>query len=403
MRYISIGKSLTTARRTICHQEGNGILAEIQFHDKNSFLIEVIIPYYEKLGLNSRPSSFDEFAQTELPSLPSKDQTKINIYHRLEEDYHTNSRKYQDFLGRGSLNIQDQSQISNYVSQKYNQDDQLINHECLAVKHVKISCPFPFNEMGAIALVDVPGLGDFRLGDESLVIEALGQEVDFILFIYKPSKDRGNFKQSDTDLYDLAQKALNDLPKRSIFVLNVDKNGENKGNCESLKRDIDSGKVEMPVLGCVIADCSSPDEANSKVLQAVLDNLRSNVTELDRSFTREKIEDIKKSLSELHQQLQLAQDALPQIDENEISEEYDDLFDEFWEKITNEMTELQKRFIQNRDSPDENLKTQIETVFQECRQSIQMPEEQEVERRRNKLDSYSIIYSEYFRNYRQSI
>ena len=390
------GKACTAARSTICHQEGNGILAEIQFHDKNSFLIEVIIPYYEKLGLNSRPSSFDEFAHTELPSLPSKDQTKINIYHRLEEDYHTNARKYQDFLGRGSLNIQDQSQISNYVSQKYNQDDQLINHQCLAVKHVKISCPFPFNEMGAIALVDVPGLGDFRLGDESLVIEALGQEVDFILFIYKPSKDRGNFKQSDTDLYDLAKKALNDLPKRSIFVLNVDKNGENKGNCESLKRDIDSGKVEMPVLGCVIADCSSPDEANSKVLQAVLDNLRSNVTELDRSFTREKIEDIEKSLSELHQQLQLAQDALPQIDETEISEEYDDLFEEFWEKITNEMTELEERLIQNRDLPDENLKTQIETVFQECRQSIQMPEDKEVKKLRNKEDkSYDIAYRKY--------
>ncbi|MEA5537837.1 dynamin family protein [Limnoraphis robusta Tam1] len=390
------GKACTAARSTICHQEGNGILAEIQFHDKNSFLIEVIIPYYEKLGLNSRPSSFDEFAQTELPSLPSKDQTKINIYHRLEEDYHTNARKYQDFLGRGSLNIQDQSQISNYVSQKYNQDDQLINHQCLAVKHVKISCPFPVNEMGAIALVDVPGLGDFRLGDESLVIEALGQEVDFILFIYKPSKDRGNFKQSDTDLYDLAKKALNDLPKRSIFVLNVDKNGENKGNCESLKRDIDSGKVEMPVLSCVIADCSSPDEANSKVLQAVLDNLRSNVTELDRSFTREKIEDIEKSLSELHQQLQLAQDALPKIDGEIIKEKkYDDLFKEFWEKITNEMTELQERLIQNRDLPDENLKTQIETVFQVCRQKIEIPKVEEVKRRIRTLGYSETAYSEY--------
>lgn len=146
----------------------------------------------------------------------------------------------------------------------------------MAVKHVKISCPFPLDEIGAIALVDVPGLGDFRLGDESLVIEALGQEVDFILFIRKPSKDRANFEQNDTQLYDLANKALNDLPSRSIFVLNSDRNGENQASCRSLKRDIDSGTVEMPVLDCVIADCSSPDEANTQVLQTVLDNLRSN-------------------------------------------------------------------------------------------------------------------------------
>jgi hypothetical protein len=40
----------------------------------------------------------------------------------------------------------------------------------------------------------------------------------------------------------------------------------------------------MPVLECTLADCSSPEEANSKVLQVVLDNLRSNITELDKNY-----------------------------------------------------------------------------------------------------------------------
>ncbi|MEY3063341.1 MAG: hypothetical protein RLZZ532_133, partial [Cyanobacteriota bacterium] len=50
-----------------------------------------------------------------------------------------------------------------------------------------------------------------------------------------------------------------------------------------MKQDINSENVKMPVLDCVIADCSSPEDANNKVLQAVLDNLRSNVTQLDRN------------------------------------------------------------------------------------------------------------------------
>ncbi len=398
------GKACTAARSTICHQEGDITTAEIQFHDKESFLREVIVPYYQKLELAPVPSSFEAFANTEIPSLRKEaDQTQINIYNRLKDDYHVNAKQYQEYLGRGYLSIGDKSKISNYVAQKYDADSQLINYECLAVKHVKISCSFPQDEVGAIALVDVPGLGDFRLGDESLVIEALGQEVDFILFMRKPSKDRANFEQSDTQLYDLANKALNDLPSRSIFVLNVDKNRENEDGCRSLKRDLDSATVKMPVLGCTIADCSSPEEANTKVLQAVLDNLRSNVTELDRNYATRKIADLQESMSELYQQLELAKEALPEIDDDEISDKYDDLFDDFWNTIANEMTELQKELIGSRDDPDENLKKQIDIVLEECRKNVEMPSDREIEKRRNKSNSYAIAYSECLEELRTSL
>jgi hypothetical protein len=201
----------------------------------------------------------------------------------------------------------------------------------------------------------------------------------------------------------LANKALNDLPSRSIFVLNVDRNGENHVSCRSLKQDIDSEKVKMPVLDCVIADCSSPGDANNKVLQAVLDNLRSNVTELDRNYTQQKIADLQSSLTELNRQLQLAQATLPNIDQNEIGDQYDDLFDEFWNTITDEMTALQKELIKTRENPDENLKNQIETVLQDCRQNVEMPKIEEVEKRRNRLDSYASTYSEYLIEMRTSL
>ena len=45
------GKACTAARSTIRHQPGNLTTAEIQFHDRDSFLQEIIIPYYKKLGL----------------------------------------------------------------------------------------------------------------------------------------------------------------------------------------------------------------------------------------------------------------------------------------------------------------------------------------------------------------
>jgi GTPase Era involved in 16S rRNA processing len=400
----SSGKACTAARSTILHKEGSITTAEIEFHDKHSFLKEVIIPYYEKLHLTPKPPSFEAFAVRDLPDLPTNsDQTQINIYQRLKDDYHSNAKKYQEYLGKGSLTVQEQSQISNYVAQKYDEDYKLINHECLAVKKVKITCPFPSHEIGSIALVDVPGLGDFRLGDESLVIEALGQEVDFILFVLKPSKDRANFQQSDTELYNLANKALNNLSARSIFVLNADSNGENQENCRLSKADLDSKTIKIPVLDCVIADCSSPEEANSKVLQTVLDNLRENVTELDRSYTQEKIRDLEASLTTLKEQLKIAQEAFPTIDDDKIQEKYEDLFEDFWGKIANELTKLQDRLIANKDRPDENLKSQIDTVIEDCEQNVTLPSLESIEYRRNKLGSYDSTYAEYQRELRTDL
>ena len=397
------GKACTAARSKISHQDGRSTEARIEFHSHDSFLREVILPYYDKLGLDPKPSSFEVFASSPLPSLPSEDDhTQTNIYNRLKNDYHRHTDQYRDYLGRDPLRVQDESQISSYVAQNY-QDNQLVNYQCLAVKSVEIACSFPFDEIGAIALIDVPGLGDFRLGDESLVIEALGQEVDFILFIYKPSKDRANFEQRDTQLYNLASQALNNLSRRSIFVLNADSNGQNQDSCRSLKQDLDSNAVRMPVLESVIADCSSPEEANTQVLETVLNQLRTNITELDQAYAQEKITSLDSSLQALKGDLEAAQSILPEIDSDEISEKIDEKFEEFWETITNELEELNKELIKNRDTPDENLRTQIEQVIRDCREDVKFPTLNEIERLRNKKGAYADTYTEYLQDLRTSL
>lgn len=388
------GKACTAARSTIFHSEENSTTAQIQFHSKESFLKEVILPYYEKLELSPEPESVEEFIHTQLPKLPQRsDQTKVNIYNRLKNDYHANATRYIDWLGRANLEIQDRSKISNYVAQKYDEDNNLINCECLAVKYVKIYCSFPFHEVGSISLVDVPGLGDFKLGDESLIVESLAQEVDFILFIRKPSKDRANFEQNDTELYKLANEALNDLPNRSIMVLNADSNGDNYKNCKSFKRDIDKGKVEIPVLDCIIADCSSSEASNNKVLQAVLRHLSSKVTELDRRYTKTQIESLEKMIQEVKQQIELCQKATTYADKIEDEEDiYDDLFEDFWDRITNHFEQLKNRLIENRDQQDNNLQQTIDTVFEQCQNHVEILDVESINKLRNKVGSYSTAY-----------
>jgi hypothetical protein len=159
----------------------------------------------------------------------------------------------------------------------------------------------------------------------------------------------------------------------------------------------------MPVLDCVIADCSFPEEANNKVLQAVLDNLRSNVTQLDRNYTQQKIADLQASLKELKQQLQLAQAALPNIDKNKIYSQYNRLFKEFWDTITNEMTNLQNDLKDERNIPDKNLKNKIDMVLDDCRTNVEMPSLPEVERLHKNLGGIGSTYEKYLQKLRTNL
>jgi hypothetical protein len=185
--------------------------------------------------------------------------------------------------------------------------------------------------------------------------------------------------------------------------LNADSNGQNQDSCRSLKQDLDSNAVRMPVLESVIADCSSPEEANTQVLETVLNHLRTNVTELDKAYAREKITSLESSLQSLQSDLEAAQSILPEIDSDEISEKYDEKFEEFWTTITNGLEKLNQDLIKNRDTPDENLKNKIQQVIASCHEDVKFPSLNEIEKLRNEKGAYADTYTAYLQDLRTSL
>ncbi|NES06606.1 MAG: hypothetical protein F6K22_29590, partial [Okeania sp. SIO2F4] len=75
---------------------------------------------------------------------------------------------------------------------------------------MEIFCRFPQVGVKKLALVDMPGLGDTRLGDTERMIKALAEDIDFILLIRRPGKKgTGDFlRKEDVNLYDVASQAL---------------------------------------------------------------------------------------------------------------------------------------------------------------------------------------------------
>ncbi len=272
------GAACTAVRSLVTNREGS-VEVKVVFHSEKTFREEVIHPYYQEFQLGSLPQNLDEFEHDILPvevpggatvsggSAEPGGATAQSIYKRLRDDYHPNLPHYRHLLSLES-DLQERSipvdEVPSYVShQERNKRGELTSFNHLAVREVKIFCPFGNTDVGKVALVDIPGLGDSKLGDEEIMLETLGKTVDVVMFLVRPDRMRYLWSELETKLYDTAAKALNNLSGRAFMVLNS-LSTDNLKACEALKETL-----TMKVVSCQIADCSNPEDAN-RVFDEVL-------------------------------------------------------------------------------------------------------------------------------------
>jgi energy-coupling factor transporter ATP-binding protein EcfA2 len=365
------GGACTAVRSTIYHQEGQ-TYAEVTIHSEDSFLKEVISPYYEKLNLGFPPTSLDDFANP-LPPLPSDNATKNSMYDHLQKDYHQNLRRYQHFLNPGlprKMPPIPREDISQYVTQQRNEKGDLISFNHLVVRQVEIFCPFNNSDVGKIAFVDVPGLGDTKLGDETLMLETLGKEVDLVLFVRRPDSLRYGWQKQDTDLYETAAEALPDLASRSFMVLNLVTGEDNSAGCKQHQDTINDKHIN--VVECVTANCANGEEAH-QVLDRVLDYLTFKITALDNpyaSLCQQKLIELQKAVgAELNKaQMAFGEENIDYY--NDIEELFSKLFGNdnkgWWKDVALSLQKLRYRLWSNRQNPDNNLQLGVAAAIEAC-------------------------------------
>ena len=229
-------QACTGVRSIICHHPTDSY-AEITFYSEQELLHEVIAPYYHSPNLGSPPVSLDQFAGTSLPQSPSNSAVDSAKYSHLLK-YKNFIQAYRPLLKVGTSQRIPLKDIRQYVAQD-TLDGKRDLHNYLAVREVKIYCKFPYEDVGRIALLDMPGLGDTGLGDEECLIKSLGKDIDLALFVRLPKSTGDHWQDVDVSLYDKAQQALKDLlPLRrwSYMVINrtiSGNKGDNTRNCES--------------------------------------------------------------------------------------------------------------------------------------------------------------------------
>lgn len=368
----------TSVAFTIVNGSGD---STIFFHTEQSFLTEVIHPYYRELSLGKEPETLVDF-QNSLAPFSSDSPTKNGKYNYLKS-YHKYLDSYRNLLGSDPLKISNNEilTIREYVAHTDIKGKEV--YKSMAVRKATIVYEFPDQDVGKIALVDTPGLDDTGVGHIEKLTEILEHDVDVTLLIWLPEVQRGNFRKEDYELYEVAQKALGKklpLKRWSFFILNqLDPGkGDNRENCEYIASHLSETPIEV-VGKPIIINCLDPQLTKTEVLDRVLEYLCKEINNLDKDYSRF----CQSEIDKIQQDIEAELTKLSRIffkDNNISNKEFRRLFKEIWEQLIPKLENLVKDFRIKSENTQENVfKSQVEQAIQDCLRDKGIPDEEKID------------------------
>ena len=354
--------------------------ANVNFLTEERFIDENIAPYLVELQKCKpelfTPMSIAEFKDFILPQpgtfkATPEDVTQMNLHLQHLKDLQEHLPQYQEYLGKPPLRIS-RGQIREYVAQD-NTKGERVYFKHMAVDSVEIFCKFPNSDVGALRLIDLPGLGDTRIGDVDRVVRALRDQVDLVFFLSKPSNAGAGWQDNEVYLYSQARRALGEklpIERWAFWVFNHDSRtgADNRTQCELLKNSMRAAQIS--VSDTVIVDCTNTEEVSEKLIDKALEHLASNIERNDREYA----ENIQASLISTMQKFReiLSEAQMILRDDSSFDDRdsgvFDGLFDYVWDEICEELqayVEEDSVLRRNRENPCLPLQERIETVLDE--------------------------------------
>ncbi|MEM9924105.1 MAG: dynamin family protein [Cyanobacteria bacterium P01_D01_bin.50] len=382
-------------------------VAKVHFYSQNEFSKEVLNPYYETLGLSTKPITVEEFARTPVPSLSiDKKDNEIDKarYGHLRKDYYYNIPKYRHFLESPTIEITE-SEIPQYVTQDATDEsgNKILNY--LAVKEVEISCSFPHEDIGQISLFDLPSLGDTNLIEAERLIKIISQEADFILFVRRPEVN-AVWEAEHLKLYQIVRDALSNFPlsKCSFMILNRSQHGVEGGDngyrCQKLQAELKETPIR--VAKCIVADCSNSQETFTEVLDPILDYLVENVESIEGEYGHSYQKQLDTLCQNISVELDKATVALARYGDRDLL--FEQLFEQFWCKLTNDLENLLAQLKEDRHSLDREFEERVQNTIQRCRMDTGIPKTRdEIAERCHIFGSYDTAYNEFLHEIRTNL
>ena len=188
------GTALTATRSIIRHS--SQVAARVCYYSEQEFMNTVIKPYYEELDLGQVPRTLSLF-QRKRPQYSSDKSERSAEFRQLIENYYDHIDDYKEYIYeyQGECeHIPNLDDVTNFVAY-YNPVTNQRYYEPLAVKEVQIDHPYRYPDVGKIAFIDMPGLGELKVGIEARLVNTLGEEADIVLIIRRPDSRGDDWKR----------------------------------------------------------------------------------------------------------------------------------------------------------------------------------------------------------------
>ncbi len=359
------GLPVTAVRSQIFHSQQSR--ATLQLHNYESFRRDVLQPYHEALDLPEAPQTLEQFASYQYPRSDadlseSKQQqsTAIPILRRLKE-MQAALPSYRDDL-TGATKVVGLDHLRQYVAYPTADAEEKAHHlgqaaarPYLAVKDVRIECPFPYAQVAQLGIVDLPGLGELAANAEEHHLEGLQNDVDMVLLVKRPLEGMAYWGKEDGAATNLLDKARGFVKNRGDFVyVVINTGGVDKDKINALRgdilRNVNDGQHDKH-FRVLETDAADPKNVYENVLLPVLTHLAQRLPVMDQQVRDGTIalssgicQQVKQALADI--EAALSKDNTSQLGSSEqewLITEADTLREQLAVGMKNELKELLKK------------------------------------------------------------
>ncbi|MCF1508588.1 hypothetical protein [Streptomyces glomeratus] len=288
------GQPVTAVRSRIYHSATDrGAL--LTMHTERSFLREVIAPYHAELGLDPAPGDLSAFALYDYP--PPADAAGKADQPRLAPML-ARVREAQEALGTyrhcltGEVRTVDLSDIREWVAYPEGGAAPPVKRPYLAVRDAAITCAFPIDEVTALGLVDMPGLGELVPEAEAHHLDGLRNDVDFVIVVKRPTDTNAMWAEEDARALQLIASVCTVADVRDFTMILVNTGMCLPENIRALEDDLTqrlNGNEEHRGYWVVLEDGADRDVVRDRVLRPVLEHLATALPRMDEAVIADAI------------------------------------------------------------------------------------------------------------------
>ena len=233
-------------------------------------------------------------------------------FNKFKEAYCKHVEVYSPLLGRGTIVINDESQVIQHVAQYQEFTEQPAGNDWymeekndhttvykrnyykyIAVKNVHIFKRFNLIDCRQVQLVDTIGMGDANNAPaiEKEMFRVLREDCDAAVNIFKPDALGGGFDQKQADILQKISKQLEqrDPSKWIVYVINKVTNGigTNVANIPVILKTVNNVLESLPnkpVAWVKAVQGNSVDEVRDLLVKPLLDLISVNLADLDKGL-----------------------------------------------------------------------------------------------------------------------